>query len=96
MAMIALVPPPTTAAEPYPVAGLTPWQRPAGAPRIDMAMPTDMRAATQGIAAPALSGLAFLDHQGGWYTPFSRPGMTEPYDLRGWHAAAPSSRQDKQ
>lgn len=91
-AVVALAP--ASAMETYPVAGLTPWQRPSHAPRIDTAMPFDLRAATRGIAPPALPGLAFLDNQGNWYTPFNHPGMTGPYDLRDWHAAEPPSSRN--
>ena len=71
----------------YPVAGLTPAQRPAGAPVI-----TQFRKdgawyshALQGVSRPYPSSLGFLENQGAWHTPFNRPGMPPPYDLRGWY-----------
>ena len=75
------------AEESYPIAGVTPWQRPAGAPviewvRHDKAWFTH---ALTGIAPPYPRSLYFLDNQGNWYTPFNHPGMWPPYDIRGWH-----------
>lgn len=74
----------------YPVAGLAPDRRPAEAPTI-----TEFRQdeawrnrALTGISEPYPASLEWLDDQGAWYTPFNRPGMTGPYDLRGWHGAA--------
>jgi hypothetical protein len=32
--------------------------------------------------------LRVMEHQGGWYTPFTRPGMTGPYDIRHLHGGA--------
>jgi hypothetical protein len=70
-----------------PVAGTTPWQRPAGAPvitSVDHDSAWFQRALT-GISRPYPASLRFLDDQGNWYTPFNRPGMTGLYDIRGWH-----------
>lgn len=74
------------AAESYSTAGLRPWQRPEGAPRLTNDPPIDKQQALRGISQPVPTSLKFLDDQGGWFTPFTRPGMTGPYDLRGWHA----------
>lgn len=71
----------------YPVAGSEPWQRPQGAPVIEW-VNHDRRwyeEALTGINQPYPRSLWFLDNQGNWHTPFNRPGMTAPYDLRGWH-----------
>jgi hypothetical protein len=87
--------PSASANEPANVAGLAPWQRPAQAPRLAANAPLDRKIALQGIAEPLPPNLKFLDDQGGWYTPFIHPGMPGPYDLRGWHATPPSSRQNK-
>jgi len=46
----------------------------------------------QGIERPYPASLRFLEDQGAWFTPFSRPGMTGPYDIRRWHAL-PIARQ---
>lgn len=72
----------------YPVAGLAPHLRPKSAPVVRMFEPTpDWRGkALSGVGEPIPAGLKFLDNQGAWYTPFAHPGMTGPYDLRGWHA----------
>lgn len=68
------------------VAGLEPSQRPASAPLLtELPRGADWRErALRGVGEPT-AGLRFIEDQGGWYTPFSLPGMTERYDLRGWH-----------
>ncbi|NIO43855.1 MAG: hypothetical protein GTO41_29130 [Burkholderiales bacterium] len=80
----------------YPIAGLTPWERPAGAPvitQVDHGSAWFRRALT-GISRPYPSSLRFLDDQGNWHTPFNNPGATGRYDIRGWYqpdnATAPS------
>lgn len=69
------------------VAGLTPYERPAGAPAIrTLARASEWtRQATRGIAAPLPSGLKFVADQGAWYTPFTEPGMPGYYDIRNLH-----------
>lgn len=70
------------------IAGLAPYERPPGAPTVSAAAPETTRAqwATRGISQPVPQNVqAFLKDQGGWYTPFSYPGMTGGYDIRGWH-----------
>jgi len=71
----------------YPIAGLTPDQRPAGAPVIkEMKKTPEWYAnALRGVSEPYPYSLKFLENQGAWYTPFIYPGMTTPYDIRGWH-----------
>ena len=71
----------------YPVAGLAPYQRPTGAPVIAHVShgPPWYAAALTGVIPPYPTSLRFLEDQGNWYTPFNRPGMLPPYDLRGWH-----------
>ena len=72
------------------IAGLAPYERPQGAPGLLEALPEAVRTrwATHGISEPVPpSILAFLKYQGAWYTPFSHPGMTGNYDIRGWHTA---------
>jgi len=73
----------------YPVAGTQPDARPAGAPRITTVTHDQawFARALHGVSAPYPPSLGFLDSQGNWYTPFNRPGMLPPYDIRGWHAA---------
>ncbi len=71
----------------YPIAGLAPFQRPAHAPVLMASPVLDARQALRGVSTPIPDSLKFLKDQGGWFTPFAHPGMTGPYDLRGWHAA---------
>ena len=79
---------PVTLAD-YPIAGTAPYQRPEGAPTV----PDVQRSqawydqALAGVSKPYPASLRFLEHQGNWYTPFSRPGMLKPYDIRGLHTA---------
>ena len=75
------------------IAGLAPAARPADAPRISATPTLDRSRALHGIAEPVPPSLRFLDQQGGWFNPFTHPGMTPPYDLRGWHTMpAPSAK----
>lgn len=71
----------------YPVAGLTPYQRPANAPVLAINPVLDAKQALTGVSSPFPESLKFLNDQGRWFTPFTRPGMTGPYDMRGWHVA---------
>ncbi len=77
----------STDAANYPIAGTTPAQRPANAPIIEWVQHnrTWYQQALTGINPPYPRSLYFLDNQGNWYTPFTRPGMSAPYDLRGWY-----------
>lgn len=76
-------------AEGYPIAGTAPQQRPANAPTVP---PVTNRSkewyqkALTGVSEPYPPSLNFLDNQGNWYTPFTRPGMVGPYDIRRWHS----------
>lgn len=79
----------------YPVAGLAPHERPAGAPRVNTDLPVDTTRALHGVPAPRPAGLEFVEGQGGWYTPFTRPGMTGRYDLRGWHTQSAGKGEAK-
>ncbi|MCC6776595.1 MAG: hypothetical protein IT537_08165 [Hyphomicrobiales bacterium] len=74
-------------AERYPVAGVTPDQRPGGAPVIrELVKPAGWEQRfTRGIEGPLPAGLRWIADQGAWFTPFDRPGAPGPYDLRGWH-----------
>lgn len=76
------------AAEERVVGGLTPSVRPAQAPRIyGVHFGSDWyRRALAGVSEPYPKSLYFLDNQGEWYTPFTRPGMPGPYDIRGLHS----------
>lgn len=71
----------------YPIAGVKPYQRPDKAPVIKKVIKDegwDKRALT-GLAKPFPPSFKFLADQGNWHTPFNKPGMTGPYDIRGWH-----------
>jgi hypothetical protein len=71
----------------YPIAGVHPDQRPAGAPVIAF-MSKDaawFKAALAGVSRPYPKSLYFLDNQGRWFNPFQHPGMNPPYDIRGHH-----------
>ncbi len=74
----------------YPIAGVEPSVRPAGAPVITIYRKDTAwyRHALTGVVPPYPSSLRFLEYQGAWHTPFVRPGMTGPYDIRNWHGPA--------
>lgn len=84
---LAATPYEAVAATDYPIAGTQPSQRPVGAPAITNSTHNETwyRQALKGVEAPYPSSLQFLESQGNWYTPFSRMGMNNPYDLRRWH-----------
>ncbi len=70
-----------------PYISLAPYQRPAGAPVIELVRHNQAwyKQALTGVPQPYPRSLYFLENQGNWYTPFTHPGMTGRYDLRGWH-----------
>ena len=70
-----------------PIAGADPSQRPVDAPRITVVDRTGQWyiGALHGVTRPYPHSLRFLEDQGNWYTPFTRPGMPGRYDIRGWH-----------
>jgi hypothetical protein len=69
------------------IGGLTPSERPAGAPVIAEFVKDGewYQRALSGIEPPYPASLRFLEDQGAWFTPFTHPGMTGPYDIRHWH-----------
>ena len=69
------------------VAGVHPERRPENAPTITTFDKTDAwyAQALAGVSEPVPPSLKFLDDQGAWFTPFTHPGMTGPYDIRHWH-----------
>ena len=77
-----------TMADEVVVGGLTPSVRPADAPTIyGVHFGADWyRRALVGVSQPYPKSLFFLDNQGEWYTPFTRPGMPGVYDIRGLHS----------
>lgn len=78
----------SSAEEGYPVAGTQPSKRPLGAPVIQTVHRDSgwYVRALAGVSKPYPTSLRFLEDQGNWYTPFIRPGMPAPYDIRGWHS----------
>jgi len=80
------------AASDVPIAGLKPFERPAGAPVLTTDEKTGAwyQQALTGVSAPYPGSLRFLERQGRWHTPFNQPGMTGPYDIRGWHRPPPA------
>jgi hypothetical protein len=86
---LAIAAPAMAQASNFPMAGLTPSQRPAGAPVITKFTPPsnwDERM-FHGISRPLPASLSWTEDQGAWYTPFNRPGGAPPYDLRGWRSS---------
>lgn len=79
------------------IAGLTPHLRPTDAPRIsNYEKSADWyRQSLTGLTAPYPASLRFLEDQGAWHTPFTRPGMTGRYDIRNWHVPASSGGTDQ-
>lgn len=75
--------------EAAPIAGLTPYERPVGAPTIKAVTRTPEQAVklTTGIAQALPPGIEWMKDQGAWYSPFTLPGMVGYYDVRGWHGA---------
>ncbi len=69
------------------VAGTEPSVRPKTAPVITEQTkgPGWYAESLTGIEQPYPYSLRFLEDQGSWHTPFNRPGMTGPYDIRNWH-----------
>lgn len=78
----------------YPVAGLAPDRRPDGAPTIvNFVRPAGWeRRFFSGVAEPRPESLSWSAEQGGWYTPFDRPGAPGPYDIRNWYGSKGKQR----
>jgi hypothetical protein len=92
--VLSLAAPPAATPAAAPVAGLQPDRRPAQAPQIKQVDSEAVRkAGLRGVSEPIPASLGFLANQGAWYTPFTHPGMTGPYDLRGWHATPAASQR---
>jgi len=67
------------------IAGVTPDHRRTDVPVIKEAPPLDKKHAFRGVEQPYPASLSVFKDQGAWYTPFTLPGMTGPYDIRGYH-----------
>jgi len=85
----------TLASAGSPIAGLTPSERPVDAPVITSFDKSGQwyQLALTGVEPPYPASLRFLEDQGAWYTPFIHPGMTTPYDIRGWHRSDPAVQE---
>jgi hypothetical protein len=85
----------TMASAESPIAGLRPSERPVDAPIITSFNKSGQwyRLALTGVEPPYPASLRFLEDQGAWYTPFTHPGMANPYDLRGWHSSDSTIRE---
>lgn len=70
------------------IAGAQPDRRPEGAPVITkfQAPKGWPKSGLRGVSDPVPPSLRFIDDQGGWYTPFTRPGMTGRFDIRKLHS----------
>jgi len=69
------------------VAGSAPAQRPANAPviRQHQISPEALGKRLHGVADPLPNNVVDAALAGSWFMPIAHPGMTGPYDLRGWH-----------
>jgi len=69
------------------ISGQEPSKRPKNAPVIASVERTSAwyTQALHGISEPYPYSLRFLEAQGNWNTPFTKPGMTGRYDIRSWH-----------
>jgi len=67
------------------IAGVAPDRRPVDAPVIRQAPALDEKQAFRGIEQPYPASFSVFKDQGAWHTPFTLPGMTGPYDIRGYH-----------
>jgi hypothetical protein len=81
---------PARAQEAVVIGGVTPSVRPANSPSVNNVLhgPAWYQQALRGVTEPYPRSLFFLEHQGQWYTPFTRPGMPGSYDIRGLHRAS--------
>lgn len=75
------------------IAGLVPDQRPAGAPvKADSPRtPEQMARYLRGVEGAPPGNVSQIVGTGDWWVPMRQPGMTAPYDLRGWHRAGTSA-----
>lgn len=71
------------------VAGLHPDRRPDGAPQVAQqpADPQALARSLRGIEGQPPGNVEAIAATGAWWVPLRGPGMTPPYDPRGWHAA---------
>jgi hypothetical protein len=71
------------------VAGLHPDRRPDAAPQLTdtVRTPDQLARALHGIDPPVPGNVESIAATGNEWVPLRHPGMTWPYDLRGWHDA---------
>lgn len=91
LVMVPLLAAPATAAGQAWISGTAPSVRPADAP---VATTVEhgkawFKRALAGVSKPVPPSLDFLNDQGDWFTPFTRPGMTGRYDIRNLHGTSP-------
>ena len=55
------------------------------------ATPEQMGCWLRGVSQPHPGNVESIAGTGHWWVPLRGPGMTPPYDPRGWHGEAPSS-----
>lgn len=69
------------------IAGTTPSERPSNAPNLKVFEKNGnwYKQGLHGVVQPYPFSLHFLEDQGAWFSPFTTPGMTGPYDIRAWH-----------
>jgi len=76
------------------VAGLHPDRRPDAAPPQPsevMRTPEQVERALHGVEKPVPGNVESIAATGSWWVPLRQPGMSGPYDIRGWHGAPPAS-----
>ena len=69
------------------VAGSAPAQRPVDAPTIKQHQITaeSLGKRLHGVTDPLPPNVVDAALAGSWFMPLAHPGMTGPYDIRGWH-----------
>lgn len=69
------------------IGGSTPSQRPANAPTVTQFQisPEALGRRLHGVTDPLPNNVVEAALAGPWYMPLAHPGMTPPYDIRGWH-----------
>jgi hypothetical protein len=73
------------------IAGTTPDRRPVDAPVVTQHVvdASSLQRHLRGVVAPAPANVVDAARSGPWFMPLRSPGMTPPYDIRGWFPAAP-------
>lgn len=73
------------------IAGTAPDRRPVDAPTVTQQVldPAALQRSLRGTVAPVPANVVEVARTGAWFVPLRSPGMTGPYDIRGWFSAAP-------